>query len=118
MDVSQYVDNVRRCTAELKRRNAEATARARAELPRIVEAIRATPGIKRAYLFGSLVKGTFHPGSDIDIAVEGLEPEARYDLISRLERLAQFAVDLRDLDGSPGFRRVVEAYGEVLHADG
>ena len=37
MDLSSYVDSVKRYTAELVRRNAEAQDRARADLPRLVE---------------------------------------------------------------------------------
>jgi len=116
MDLTPYVENVKRCTAKLKRRNAEATARARADLPKIVDVLRAYPGIKRAYLYGSLAKGVFHPQSDIDIAVEGLDDHSFDDLRRRLEGTTAFPIDLRDLDSSGGFRRVVESYGELLHA--
>ncbi len=117
MDVSPYVENVRRHTAELKRRNAEATARARADLPKLVEALRSAPGVKRAFLYGSLVKGTFHPKSDIDIAVEGLNSTERDELREKLQTLTPFPVDLRDLNGNPRFRELIEFYGEPLDAD-
>jgi predicted nucleotidyltransferase len=68
MDLTPYVENVRRHVAELKRRNAEVTARARRHLPRLVEVVRTHPQVRRAYLFGSPAKGTFHPKSDINIA--------------------------------------------------
>lgn len=114
MDLTPYVENVRRNTAELKRRNAEVTARARAELPKIVEALRADSRIKIAYLFGSLVKDTFHPRSDIDIAVSGLDFIECDRLSEKLGELSSFRVDVRDLDGTPEFRELVEFYGERL----
>lgn len=117
MDLRPYVENVRRYTAELKRRNAEATARARADLPKLVEVLRSASGLKRAYLYGSLAKGTFHPKSDIDIAVEGLNSTERDDLHDKLQALTAFPVDLRDLNGSPRFRGLIEFYGELLHAN-
>ncbi|MEE9294796.1 MAG: nucleotidyltransferase domain-containing protein [Phycisphaerae bacterium] len=117
MDLTPYVENVRRHTAELKRRNAEATARARRDLPRLVEVLRAFGGVEKAYLYGSLAKGTFHPGGDIDIAVEGASTAEMDELRARLEEAVGFGIDLRDLDGTPEFRRVVEAYGELLHGD-
>jgi predicted nucleotidyltransferase len=116
MDLSSYVAGVRKYTAELKRRNAEAQARARADLPRLVEAIRADGRVRRAYLFGSLAKHKFHPQSDIDIAVEGLDWNECEDLRQRLEELTRFPVDVRDLDGTPEFRELVEFYGELLYA--
>ena len=116
MDIRPCVENVRRHVAELKRRNAEAQARARADLPRLVEAIRADGRVKRAYLFGSLAKGMFHPRGDIDIAVEGLDSRQMAKLQERLAALTAFPVDLRDLDSTPEFCELIEFYGEVLYA--
>jgi predicted nucleotidyltransferase len=117
MDLTPYVENVRRCTAELKRRNAEAQARARADLPKLVEVLRSHPSVRRAYLYGSLAKGTFHPRSDIDIAVEGPDERETLGLQRTLAALTEFPVDVRDLDSTPEFRELVEFYGEVLHAE-
>lgn len=55
--------------------------------------------IERAYLFGSLTKpGRFHPKSDVDIAVERIDPlrffEAMSEFFNRLGR----EVDLVELD--------------------
>lgn len=114
MDLTPYVENVRRCTAQLKMRNAEAQAQARSDLSKLVEVLRADSRVRRAYLFGSLAKNRFHPQGDIDIAVEGPDVVELDELRARLERATPFPVDLRDLDGTPEFRRVVEFYGEVL----
>ncbi len=116
MDLSSYVDSVKRYTAELVRRNAEAQDRARADLPRLVEAIRADGRVRRAMLFGSLAKNKFHPRSDIDIAVEGLSPSELEELRRHLDALTEFPVDVRDLNSTPEFCELVEFYGEVLHA--
>lgn len=110
------MENVRWHVAELKRRNAEAQKQARADLPRLVKAIRADDRVRRAYLFGSLAKGMFHPRGDIDIAVEGLDFREMAKLQERLAALTEFPVDLRDLDSTPEFRELVEFYGEVLYA--
>jgi len=116
MDLRPYAETVRRQTADLKRRRAEAQARARADLPRLAEVIRADPAVRTAYLFGSLAKGTFHPASDIDIAVEGPDFREQLRLQERLQRHTAFRVDVRELDGTPEFRELVEFYGELLHA--
>ena len=117
VDIQTYVESVRRHTAELRRRNSEATNRARAELPGMVEVIRATKGVRRAYLFGSLAKDRFHPGGDIDIAVDGLNWDERDELRQRLKSISSFPVDVVNLDASDPFRGLVEFYGELLHAD-
>ncbi|MDJ0558109.1 MAG: nucleotidyltransferase domain-containing protein [Microcystis sp. M53599_WE4] len=40
-------------------------------------------GINRAYIFGSLTRPyKFHPGSDVDIAVENINPELHFDAIA------------------------------------
>ncbi|HEY71679.1 MAG TPA: nucleotidyltransferase domain-containing protein [Thermoflexia bacterium] len=39
------------------------------------------PSLRRVYLFGSVIRpGAFLPSSDIDVAVEGLDAEAYFDL--------------------------------------
>lgn len=116
MDLQPCVDSIRRYTAGLLRRNAEAQEQARSDLPAMVEVIRSTRGVIRAYLYGSLAKRTFHPKSDIDIAIEGLDFAEQVELQEKLQGLTEFPVDVRDLDGTPEFRELVEFYGELLHA--
>ena len=116
MDLTPYVENVKRAAVEAKRRNRQATERARADLPKLVEVIRSDPNVRRAYLYGSLAKNSFHPAGDIDIAVEGLDSRQRHQLHERLESLTEFPVDVRDLDATAEFRELVEFYGELLHA--
>ena len=116
MDASSYAAGVRRYTTELAQRNRAAQTRARAQIPLLVEAIRGDSRVRRAILFGSLAKGKFHAHSDIDIAVDGLNLFERDDLGRHLATLTDFPVDVRDLNGTPEFRDLVEFYGEVLYA--
>jgi len=75
------------------------------------------PEIRRIILCGSLAKGTFHRGSDIDLVVEGLPAQAHFRLWSELERDEDFNLDLhRWEDLSEGFRQVIEGYKRVLYA--
>jgi uncharacterized protein len=56
--------------------------------------------IKLALLFGSVAKGTARADSDLDIAVEGLEPLSAQQRIALIEQLASATgrpVDLIDL---------------------
>ena len=116
MDLRPCAENVRRYKAEVIRRNSEAQAQARRDLPRLVQVVGADKRVRRAYLFGSLAKNKFHAGSDIDIAVAGLNFLEREELRQRLAALTRFPVDVRDLDGTPVFRELVEFYGELLYA--
>jgi predicted nucleotidyltransferase len=116
MDVTPYVEAIRRHTAALVRRNQQAQAEARRDLSKLVEVLRADPRVKRAYLFGSLAKNAFHPAADIDLAVEGLDEAQQIELQERLQSCTRFRVDLRDLNGTPEFRGLVEFYGELLDA--
>lgn len=55
-------------------------------------------GVAQAYLFGSLVKaGRFHEGSDVDVAVTDVEPEAFFGLMGALSLALGRDVDLVDL---------------------
>ena len=52
-------------------------------------------GIKRAFLFGSLLDKTrFTDRSDVDLAVEGLKKAAFFEAVGRLFQLGQFHIDL------------------------
>ncbi len=59
----------------------------------------ATPlGVDRAYVFGSVLRaGRFHERSDVDVAVEAIEPEAFFALMSRLSSALVRDVDVVDL---------------------
>ncbi len=58
-------------------------------------------GLKLIVLFGSRVRGTIHPESDVDVAVlpgKPLAPEERLQLWGDLTRAFQAEVDLTSLD--------------------
>jgi hypothetical protein len=59
--------------------------------------LRKTYGVKRIGLFGSVVRGEQHPGSDIDLLVEFVEPVGLFKFIeleNRLSELLNARVDL------------------------
>jgi predicted nucleotidyltransferase len=52
-------------------------------------------GIDRAYIFGSVTRPyKFHPGSDVDIAVENINPELHFNAISILAEYLGREVDI------------------------
>lgn len=72
--------------------------------------------IDRAWLIGSLARGAYGPGSDVDVVVEGLALEDSGALWGELvERLRTDRVDLLRLEELPEtFRRRVLEEGEPL----
>ncbi len=84
------------------RRRAQREAERQRWLQRAREAIARLalhcPGVRRAYLFGSLVTpGRFRPDSDIDVAVECDTLEAESAFWRALERELKREVDVRPL---------------------
>jgi predicted nucleotidyltransferase len=66
-------------------------------------------------LFGSLAAGRCAPGSDIDLAVEGLAPERYFDALADLMALFEAPVDLvRTEDAAPSLAARLEAEAVVL----
>jgi len=52
-------------------------------------------GAQKVYLFGSLADGYFRRNSDIDIVVEGLNPQYYYKALCRIYQIAEnFDIDL------------------------
>ncbi|MBI1930405.1 nucleotidyltransferase domain-containing protein [Candidatus Poribacteria bacterium] len=73
-------------------------------------------GAQKVYLFGSLVDGRFHLRSDIDLAVEGLEPRLYFKALSKVYDLSGgFEVDLVPLEDCK-FRETVLREGKLLYA--
>jgi len=71
--------------------------------------------VRGVYLFGSLAEGFFHEGSDIDLAVEGLEPSLYFKALARLHEVSEgFKVDLVPLESS-SYKDVILKEGERLY---
>jgi predicted nucleotidyltransferase len=61
-------------------------------------------GATRVLLVGSLARGEFGQGSDIDLAAAGVPPESFFAAGAELERLAQgFKIDLVPLESANPF---------------
>lgn len=97
------------------RRDAEQLAAREARRERVLGAAREAirrhapehPGVRRVYLFGSVLRpGRFHARSDVDVAVD-CDLEAETPFARALENELRVAVDLRPLTG-----RVAEAVDE------
>lgn len=112
-----YVAGLRARMAAQQARRHEAAEQARASVAHLAERLRAIPEIKQIILYGSLAKGTFREGSDIDLAVEGLPMERHFRVWNELEEETRFELDLQRWEEfTDGFRRVIEKHGQVLYA--
>jgi len=92
--ITAWKERAVRAQARLERWRERALLDAR----RLADVLGREFGVKRVYLFGSLLSGRVNPHSDIDLAVEGLSPAVYYRAWARLERETDIPVDLVDLD--------------------
>lgn len=80
------------------------------------------PGILRAWLYGSRAKGTFHPGSDIDLSLEG-DALTHADLLTVANALDDlelpYKIDLSLLHqiDNPDLLDHIHRVGVVLYGD-
>ena len=84
---------------------------------RVADGIKKQYGARRVILFGSLAHGAwFHPDSDVDLAVEGLEDSAYWDAWGLAEKIINDRnVDVIDLaTASRSLKKAIERYGVEL----
>jgi predicted nucleotidyltransferase len=72
-------------------------------------------GLKRAYVFGSVLKGACRQDSDIDLYVEGLDPERFWDLWKDLENQTDEAIDLYCQRDDPLFIQKIKERGRMIY---
>jgi predicted nucleotidyltransferase len=115
-DVSGYVEGWRRRLLEegelRKRRRDELVARLRPVAARFAREF----GVPRVILFGSAAEGRTRPGSDVDLAVQGLAPDRYLAALRFLEReIGPDVVDLIEYEtAGPSLKLRIDA-GIVLH---
>lgn len=72
--------------------------------------------LRRIYLFGSLAKGLFFKGSDIDIAIEGMDFEDYLKTLAEHRYLKGIHLDILHLDFCrPKLRELILKEGELLY---
>ncbi len=114
--LDRYVAHWKQRRAARLAANQRLAANARADLSRIIHALASRYPLQRMILFGSLARGGFAPGSDIDLAVEGLPPGDYFTALAEANRLTRFWVDLKPLEElQPHFRERVLATGESVY---
>ncbi len=114
-DMARYVAFWRRSQQQLAAHHARLARQARAEADRLADLLRQQYGVRRVILFGSLVRGSFVEGSDIDLAVEGLSRADFFRALGELNSMTRFWVDIKPLeDLEPRFRERVLSTGEDI----
>lgn len=115
MEIERYLSGwrARAQAAAVRARDAEALARRAAD-----ECVRllAAQGATGVWLIGSLARGTFEPGSDLDLMVAGLGQEQLRRAEAELSARLSISVDLvcaEQLDA--GWRAYHERHGERRH---
>jgi predicted nucleotidyltransferase len=75
------------------------------------------PSVRRAYLFGTVVRpGAFRSASDVDVAVEGIGAAEYFELWRDLEQAAPgWTIDLRDMTQASPFADRVWATGMLIY---
>jgi predicted nucleotidyltransferase len=93
-------------------------ADARALLARLPDARRLLVdryGARRVWLFGSLARGDTRESSDVDVAVEGLDPMAYFPALADLTGLFDASVDLVEVErASPSLLARLDLEGMEL----
>ena len=113
---AEHVAYWRRQRDEQRARDVTLAAQARAHLPRIIESLTHTFGATEIILFGSLAKGQFTAGSDVDLAVRSIPKREFLHALTEVNRSSDIWIDLKPLeDLDEHFRQRVIATGEKLY---
>lgn len=72
-------------------------------------------GATEVILFGSLVEGDPHAGSDVDLAVRGIPPDRYFEALARAADMLGCDVDLVELESArPSLRSRIDETGVAL----
>lgn len=114
-DVEPYAAAWKRRLAEEENRWRELAGRAEEVAERAAAALVERYEATEVWLFGSLARGRFRPGSDIDLAARGLPPQKYFRILSEINADQEFDVDLIDLDACPPWlAEAVRQHGRLL----
>jgi len=117
MDYAPYIQAWRERIRQRKAREQLLAEEAKQRAAECARALVEEFGAKRVFLLGSLAEGYFHEGSDIDLAVEGLEPGCYFRALSKLHRISKgFSVDLIPFE-EYYYREEILQQGIVLYED-
>jgi predicted nucleotidyltransferase len=102
---------------ERAEREARRAAAERAVTEAVLRVVAAFPGVKRVFLFGSIVRqNAFRADSDVDVAVEGLGVADYFPIWKAIEDAApEWAIDVRDITQPSDFADRVRERGKLVY---
>jgi predicted nucleotidyltransferase len=108
----KYIDYWQQQSANQAEKQKQAVDQAWQEVRQMAQCLRQEFGAQRILVFGSLVRGSFTPDSDIDLAVDHIPPHRYFAAVARANDFSSRWVDLKPLDDlTPHFRERVLATG-------
>lgn len=115
VDVAAYAAAWRRRLAQEEEACRMLAARAEEAAHRAVRALVEQHGASEVWLFGSLARGCFRPGSDVDLAARGLPPQKWFRILAEINAGQEFDFDLIDLEACPQWlAEAVRRHGRLL----
>jgi uncharacterized protein len=112
-----YIDYWRRHQEKMRCRRQHLTHEAFLALDKIKRTLVNQYGAQRIIVFGSLAKGQFREGSDIDVAVTGISRRDFFQACAAVNRETEAWVDLKPWeDLEEHFRERILATGIVIYA--
>ncbi|MCP3961004.1 MAG: nucleotidyltransferase domain-containing protein [bacterium] len=116
-EFDSYIRGWRERWRQQRRADAEAARQAQQTAERLARLLRDRYGARRVILVGSLARGEFGVGSDIDFAAEGIPDEVFFRAGADLDASAGgLHVDLVPIESAePAFLAHMAAEGVVLH---
>jgi predicted nucleotidyltransferase len=117
IDYSPYIEGLKRREAERKARLENRRQKALAVAQQIAGMLRRDFGATKIYLFGSTLrlKG-FHSHSDIDLAVDGIDPQRYFSAVGQALMMSdEFSVDLLEISACrPELKEIILKEGRML----
>lgn len=71
-------------------------------------------GCSKIYIFGSVAKGNYHDNSDIDIAIEGINPKDFFNAYADLSFHLKSRIDLVNIDSHKSFAALLFDIKELV----
>jgi predicted nucleotidyltransferase len=99
--IDEMAERWRRLEAERKARTDARTRAIADRLPAARQLLMERYGARRVVLFGSFARGNTTERSDVDLAVEGLDPAGYFTAIADLTGLLDTPVDLVEIERAP-----------------
>ena len=115
-EIEKYRESFLKRIKEERERNKERRNKALKDIERIKKYLVEEVKVREIYLFGSILKDNFNRGSDIDIAVGGLQDNEFFPVYSHLDNFTDFPIELVDLDEKDNFfRREIRKRGKKIY---